>query len=214
MQICGDAERNVYRMRIKKIISICENTKQVILYYDPIRKMQWISNGIGIYPLQGCPIFDEESFCVTYEINDTKREKMSFRINEELPHTYDFSDTDNFETVSEKLTLSVSYQHYDAVAFRTEFGLELIQGSCLKPFSDYDSTTLSFYIRRTKGNHRYFVVKNGFMLIGLIEPLMVIDRGFLNELNSFAKMANATFYNNAENSGKNTQIEMPEDSDV
>lgn len=201
-------------MKIKKIIRICENTKQVILYDDPVRKMQWISNGIGIYPLQGCPIFDEESFCVTYEINDTKREKMSFRINEELPHTYEFSDTDNFETVAEKLPFTVNYQHYDAVAFRTEFGLEFIQSCYLTPFSDYDSTKLSFYIRSTKDNHRYFIVKNGFMLIGIIAPLMVIDRGFLNELDKFTKMANATFYNNAENFEKNTQIEMPEDSDV
>lgn len=196
-------------MKIKKIIKLCKDAHRLILFADPIRNMQWISDGYAIYPLQGCPIFDEDSFCNTYEINDKQRDKIIFQINEALPEGYDFNDTDNFETDIEKLPLSVCYSSYNTVAFKTEFGIEFINREHLVPFSDYDSKDLSFCLRITNAGHSYFVVKNGFMLIGIIEPVKIIDRTFLDELKGFVNQVEITIYNNSEKQ-KDPQLKMSE----
>lgn len=198
-------------MKIKKIIKLCKDSHKLALFADSTRKMKWLSDGYAIYPLQGCPIFDEDSFCNTYEINDSQRNKIVFRINEELPQGYDFSDTDNFESITEKMPLSVNYSSYDSVAFKTEFGVVFVKRSHLHPFDDYDSKDLSFMLRTNKSGQPYFAVKNGFMLIGIIEPLKVIDRTFCEELMNFTKQVEVTFYNGLEKKNtENAQIEMPE----
>lgn len=196
-------------MKIKKIIKLCKDAHQLILYADTERNMQWLSDGFAIYPLQGCPVFDEDSFCKTYEINDTQRNKIVFRINEELPSRYDFDDTDNLETVVERLPLSVCYCSYNSVALKTEHGVEFINAEHLMPFADYNSRELSYSLRHNKNGHPYFAVKNGFMLIGIIEPIKMIDKTFFEELKAFEKQVEITIYNNSVKS-HNPQLKLDE----
>lgn len=196
-------------MKIKKIIKLCKDAYQLILYVDPVRNMQWLSDGHAIYPLQGCPMFEEDSFCNTYEINDTQRNKIVFRINEELPGCYNFGDNDNLETVAERLPLAVCYSSYNSVALKTEHGVEFINAKHLMPFADYDSKDLSFSLRHTESGQPYFAVKNGFMLIGIIEPIKMIDKIFLEELKAFEKQVEITIYNNSVKS-HNPQLELDE----
>lgn len=199
-------------MKIKKIIKLCKDAHTLILFADPLRDMQWLSDGHAIYPLQGCPIFDEDSFCNTYEINDTQRKKIVFRINEELPDYYDFGDNDNLETVVERLPLAVSYSRYNSVALKTEHGVEFINAEHIIPFADYDSKDLSFNLRHKKLGQPYFAVKNGFMLIGIIEPINMIDKIFLEELKAFEKQVEITVYNNSVKS-HNPQLALDEVTD-
>lgn len=194
-------------MKIKKIIKLCKDAHNLILFTDPKRNIQWLSDGHAIYPLQGCPVFDEDSFCNTYEINDKQRDKIVFRINEPLPDNYDFEDFDEFETDIEKLPLTVCYSSYNTVAFKTEFGIEFINREHLVAFSDYDSKDISFCLRTTKKGHPYFVVKNGFMLIGIIEFVKMIDKKFLDELKDFLRQVEITAYNDTKKS-ENTQFEL------
>ena len=124
-------------MKIKKIISLCKTAGQLILYSDPERDIQWLSDGRAIYPLIGCPKFDEDSFCNTYEITDSQRKKIAFRIDEPLPLHFNFDDTDDYETETERIPLSVTYSTYDAVALKTQYGIEFINRAHIHPFGDY-----------------------------------------------------------------------------
>lgn len=194
-------------MKIKKIIALCKNAGQLILYSDPDRDIQWLSDGIAIYPLIGCPKFDADSFCNTYEITDSQRKKMAFRINEHLPINFDFDDTDDFETETEKMPLSVTYSTYDAVAFKTQYGIEFINRAHLQPFGDYSGRDIVCTLRTDESGESYFAVKNGFMLIGIVLPLKIIVKSFIDDLKTFERQVEVTFYNNK---SENPQLEMPE----
>ncbi len=194
-------------MKIKKIISLCKTAGQLILYADPDRDIQWLSDGRAIYPLIGCPKFDEDSFCNTYEITDSQRKKMAFRINEQLPVHFNFDDTDDFETETEKMPLSVTYSTYDAVAYKTQYGVEFINRAHLQPFGDYSGRDIVCTLRTFESGDSYFAIKNGFMLIGIVLPLKIIVKSFIDDLKTFERQVEVTFYNSK---SENPQLEMPE----
>lgn len=194
-------------MKIKKIISLCKIAGQLILYSDPDRDIQWLSDGRAIYPLIGCPKFDEDSFCNTYEITDSQRKKMAFRINEPLPVHFNFEDTDDFETETEKMPLSVTYSAYDAVAYKTQYGVEFINRAHLQPFGDYSGRDIVCTLRTFESGESYFAIKNGFMLIGIVLPLKIIVKSFIDDLKTFERQVEVTFYNSK---SENPQLEMPE----
>ena len=197
-------------MKIKKIISLCKTAGQLILFSDPERDIQWLSDGRAIYPLIGCPKFDEDSFCNTYEINDSQRKKIAFRIDEPLPVHFNFDDTDDYETETERMPLAVTYSTYDAVAFKTQYGIEFINRAHLHPFSDYSGRDIIFTLRTDESGNTYFSVKCGFMLIGIVTPLEIINRSFISELKAFERQVEITFHNNNIIPSDDSQIEMLE----
>jgi hypothetical protein len=194
-------------MKIKKIISLCKTAGQLILYSDPERDIQWLSDGRAIYPLIGCPKFDEDSFCNTYEITDSQRKKIAFRIDEPLPLHFNFDDTDDYETETERMPLSVTYSAYDAVALKTQYGIEFINRAHIHPFGDYSVRDIIFTLRTDETGNTYFAVKCGFMLIGIVLPLKIIVKSFIDDLKNFERQVEVTFYNSK---SENPQLEMPE----
>lgn len=58
-------------MKLKKVLSICKANGLYYLY-DRIDRSgeitQWLGDGYAIYPLDGLPILDEESFCAVFDI--------------------------------------------------------------------------------------------------------------------------------------------------
>ena len=194
-------------MKIKKIISLCKTAGQLILYSDPERDIQWLSDGRAIYPLIGCPKFDEDSFCNTYEITDSQRKKIAFHIDEPLPLHFNFDDTDDYETETERMPLSVTYSTYDAVALKTQYGIEFINRAHIHPFGDYSVRDIIYTLRTDESGNTYFAVKCGFMLIGIVLPLKIIVKSFIDDLKTFERQVEVTFYNNRSD---NPQLEMPE----
>lgn len=179
-------------MKLKKIVKLCKDAGVLTIYNDRTRDIQWISDGHAVYPLQGCPVFDEGSFCSTFEINDKQRDKMHITIQDELPEHLDFGDSDNFETVVEELPLYVSYSAFDVVAFKTESGIEFVKREHLAPLGDYSSRDLMYFLRTTKHGVNYFVVKNGFELAAVIMPVKIITDDFMKELRDFVTLAKIT----------------------
>lgn len=92
---------------------------------------------------------------------------------------------------------------------KTEHGVEFINAVHLIPFADYDSKDLSFNLRHNKLGQPYFAVKNGFMLIGIIEPVKMIDKTFFEELKAFEKQVEITIYNKSVKS-ESAQLELDE----
>lgn len=74
-------------MKLKKVLSICK-TNGLYYLYDRIDRSgeitQWLGDGYALYPLDGLPILDEESFCAVFDITGKQREKILFR-HERLP---------------------------------------------------------------------------------------------------------------------------------
>ena len=58
-------------MKLKKVLSICK-TNGLYYLYDRIDRSgeitQWLGDGYALYPLDGLPILDEESFCAVFDI--------------------------------------------------------------------------------------------------------------------------------------------------
>lgn len=60
-------------MKLKKVLSICK-TNGLYYLYDRIDRSgeitQWLGDACALYPLDGLPILDEESFCAVFDISD------------------------------------------------------------------------------------------------------------------------------------------------
>ena len=81
-------------MKLKKVLSICKANGLYYLY-DRIDRSgeitQWLGDGYALYPLDGLPILDEESFCAVFDITGKQREKILFR-HERLPEHLNVED--------------------------------------------------------------------------------------------------------------------------
>lgn len=81
-------------MKLKKVLSICKANGFYYLY-DRIDRSgeitQWLGDGYALYPLDGLPILDEESFCAVFDITGKQREKILFR-HERLPEHLNVED--------------------------------------------------------------------------------------------------------------------------
>ena len=81
-------------MKLKKVLSICK-TNGLYYLYDRIDRSgeitQWLGAGYALYPLDGLPILDEESFCAVFDITGKQREKILFR-HERLPEHLNVED--------------------------------------------------------------------------------------------------------------------------
>lgn len=81
-------------MKLKKVLSILKANGLYYLY-DRIDRSgeitQWLGDGYAIYPLDGLPILDEESFCAVFDITGKQREKILFR-HERLPEHLNVED--------------------------------------------------------------------------------------------------------------------------
>lgn len=81
-------------MKLKKVLSICKANGLYYLY-DRIDRSgeitQWLGDACALYPLDGLPILDEESFCAVFDITGKQREKILFR-HERLPEHLNVED--------------------------------------------------------------------------------------------------------------------------
>lgn len=172
-------------MKIEKIINICKRCGHITIYYGN-GGVQWISDGAAIYPLFGCPIFDEASFCATYDISDEKKQ-IEFK---EMPKCVDFSDETKNETEVER-----GGPIFGAlVPITTSHGVEFIKSQYLTPFADSDNNMLRIYERTNAAGMTYFAIKDGFMLVGIVMPYDCINEAFVKRLKDLAEQCEITLY--------------------
>lgn len=183
-------------MNFSKIISLCKESNMMILYDDEEKGMQWISDGSSVYPMLGTVELDFISLCNVCKISESKQKSMTVREHEKLPASV-FSFDDNITTENKILRLpyTINMKSITAVPFETSQGVIFIDKDCLAPFSDYSELNLLYYERFTPDNRQYLAVKNGLMLIGIIQPLNIIDGKFISELDNFQKLCAAAWFN-------------------
>lgn len=176
-------------MKFKKIITLCKNNKQIRLYDG--ESEQWISDGYALYPLFNMPKFDEESICRACDITEKQADKMLISYDHGLPSAFDYSDTTPNETPCAR---------EDAIFGRiipiiTSHGMEFINGNYLLPFEDADDDMLYIFERTQESGQPYFVVKQGFALVGIIMPYECINENFVKRLKNIYEQCEITLFN-------------------
>ena len=133
-------------MIVKKVIQLCKKAKTLILYEGA--GVQYISDGVGLYPLDGMPFFDETSICVAFDVNPQK-----INVLHELciPESVDVRDTTDDETEVTQNLMPIG----DNIPYTTSAGVEFIDRAHLAPI--YDENTRIFERHRAGGV--YFVAK-------------------------------------------------------
>lgn len=188
-------------MEIKKIINLCKKSGQLRIFENEGK--QWISDGHALYPLFDFPLFDEANICKVYDISAKKAAKMHITFDLNLPTSFDFRD----DTESETQCARGEPLFGGLIPITTAHGIEFIQSKYLSPFSDSDDAMLYIFERTTASGGSYFVIKEGFMLVGLVMPYDCINESFVNRIKGIYEQCEMALSNKQSNAEREDEGE-------
>lgn len=169
-------------MKLKKVLSICKANGLYYLY-DRIDRSgeitQWLGDGYAIYPLDGLPILDEESFCAVFDITGKQREKILFR-HERLPEHLNVEDVAAGDKLVREYETTFINGGLRLKPLKTNNGVTFIRSLYLSPLEDVIDM-VQFYERTTPQGGSYIVAKAGFLTAAVIMPY-AISKKFADEL--------------------------------
>ncbi len=87
------------------------------------------------------------------------------------------------------------YIKVSTLAYATSQGIAFVDKKYFAPFTDMDEAYLRVFERYTKDGDLYFAVKNGFELVGIILPTNVIEKDFVEDMESMAKACRLALQN-------------------
>jgi len=165
-----------------KVLSICK-TNGLYYLYDRIDRSgeitQWLGDGYALYPLDGLPILDEESFCAVFDITGKQREKILFR-HERLPEHLNVEDVAAGDKLVREYETTFINGGLRLKPLKTNNGVTFIRSLYLSPLEDVIDM-VQFYERTTPQGGSYIVAKAGFLTAAVIMPY-VISKKFADEL--------------------------------
>lgn len=169
-------------MKLKKVLSICKANGLYYLY-DRIDRSgeitQWLGDGYALYPLDGLPILDEESFCAVFDITGKQREKILFR-HERLPEHLNVEDVAAGDKLVREYETTFINGGLRLKPLKTNNGVTFIRSLHLSPLEDVIDM-VQFYERTTPDGGSYIVAKAGFLTAAVIMPY-AISKKFADEL--------------------------------
>lgn len=125
-------------MKLKKVLSICK-TNGLYYLYDRIDRSgeitQWLGDGYALYPLDGLPILDEESFCAVFDITGKQREKILFR-HERLPEHLNVEDVAAGDKLVREYETTFINGGLRLKPLKTNNGVMFIRSLYLSPLED------------------------------------------------------------------------------
>lgn len=205
-------------MKIRKIIDICKKNGNIIIFESG--KEQWISDGCAVFPMFNLPKFDKNSLCKTYDITDKQTNKIIFRHEMGLPSSYDFNDVSVGENIVERGPVCIVDAGRSLIPYATSQGVVFIDAKYLQPLADIENGMLELYERKAKNGQIYFAAKTGFMLVGIIMPVDVINTAFVGRLKAFAEQCDVALFNKqsaerakAENGDQRTLFDETEEGE-
>lgn len=135
----------------------------------PTPPRQWISDGVGAYPLDGLPYLDEESVCAIFDIDAKKRYKLVVSHAGTLPEGMDFTDYHRGDDPLEQLDFQMSLGGNEMTLFRDGGGgLVVIKSAYRKPLEAWSECEC--FKRVDSEGRPYVAVMSGCILRGLIFP--------------------------------------------
>lgn len=161
-------------MKLKKVLSICK-TNGFYYLYDRIDRSgeitQWLGDGYALYPLDGLPILDEESFCAVFDITGKQREKILFR-HERLPEHLNVEDVAAGDKLVREYETTFINGGLRLKPLKTNNGVTFIRSLYLSPLEDVIDM-VQFYERTTPQGGSYIVAKAGFLTAAVIMPYVI-----------------------------------------
>lgn len=191
-------------MKIRKIIDICKKKGSVIIFESG--KEQWISDGAAVFPMFDLPKFDEDSLCRTYDITDKQATKIHFRHEYTMPEAYDFEDFSEGENVVMRGPMCLLDTNRSIIPYMTSQGVAFIDAKYLQPLSDIEDVMLNLYERQTKSGQIYFAAKSGFMLVGIILPIDVVNDQFVDRLKQLTQQCEIALFNKKSAEKRNFEV--------
>lgn len=171
-------------MKIKKIIDLIKKSGVLAIYEG--KDCQWLSDGHATYPVTDLPEICSVTLCAMYDITAKQADKLRIIDRIALPTTCNYADTVENEKIIPECPIEIIVGDKRLIAYATSQGIAFLDKRYLAPFSDMDENMLRVYERYTADGDLYFVVKNGFMLVGIIEPAKVINVDFVASIKSMA----------------------------
>lgn len=176
-------------MKIKTLAAICKKAG-VFCLYDRITPdgevaEQWLGNHGAVYPLFGLPYLQESNIYTMFDFTDKQQEKIYFR-HDRLPEGINFEDVDANESILDREKLTIGYAGRILRPLQTRRGLVFIDVEQLSPLADM-ADTLELYERQTPSGGTYIAAKSGFMLLGVVMPYNIIEKGFVEQLETLSR---------------------------
>lgn len=169
-------------MKIKRIVDNCKKAGE--LYITDVDGVQWVGNSRGMYPLVGLPKFTPESLCDTFGINEETQSKMILN-EKELKEwgKISFGELTSEDEAAEIVPVGVIYSGRSLACVKSEGSIYFIDRRLFNPFDE------SFELfKRRFGPVEYFVVSQGFFVVGIIFPEMEYRAQLAGELKELVKL--------------------------
>ncbi len=150
-------------LKYKKIVELLARSKTIALY--DVEPVQWISDGVAAYPMEGMPRFDELALRRAYDIDD----KVLIVTEEGLPPGMCFEDIDKAENAVFPERVQLQPTGDSLTSFRTQRGTTFIKKRYLDVAGK--SAEMNCYERLTADGGLYIAAKDGFRLQAVIMPM-------------------------------------------
>lgn len=154
-------------MKFNKILALCKKLDKVILITDSKSNTQYLSNGIGLYPMLGIPFCTIENVKNLLGLNDNQRDTWIFSEIEDIDEMYT-SDAETYEERIEPYFFSVKTSAAEIFVYKSSIGLIAVDKAYIDAVSCKGDTEM--YLR-IKGLEKTVIVKSGLINYGAIAPI-------------------------------------------
>lgn len=154
-------------MKFNKILALCKKLDKVILITDSKSNTQYLSNGIGIYPMLGIPFCTIENVKNLLGLNDNQRDTWIFSEMVDIDEMYT-SDAETYEEKIEPYFFSVKTSAAEIFVYKSSIGLIAVDKAYIDAVSCKGDTEM--YLR-IKGLEKTVIVKSGLINYGAIAPI-------------------------------------------
>lgn len=180
-------------MKIKAIASLCKQSKSIHFYSSGESDLQWIGDGYAMYPLHNMPLLTKQNIFTIFDVPDSKRNDYTFRENG-LPEGYCYEDIDDAERMLDQEGIFITRMGTTLQPLRTVQGLVFIDTDYLKPVSDIKDT-IELFERLTVSGRPYIAIKNGMLLVGIVQINDVIDGKFVDQMENLTAQCKFAYEN-------------------
>ena len=163
-------------MKFKKIETLLKSRRTIIICEGP--DCQWIGDGSAFYPCYKYPHLDEKTLPVLMDIPEDKIDKYTISVKG-LPKNVSFMDAVENENVVSRGNFEFVIDGMHLEPIETSQGMVFISTKYLKPYSD-EKEGVQLFERINTAGAPYIAVKKGFVLLGIITPINIIDEKFIS----------------------------------
>lgn len=162
-------------MKLKDIAAILRAGR--IIYIIEGKDGQWLGDGCCAYPIYGLPHMEQDNMRTLLDIPEKQWDRYNV-----INKRFLFDESDNALDEFQLADIGVSLSHLGTVAIPLVGNRKLfyILPKYIKPFQDGKS--YSYFARKTSDGNYNIVVKEGFLLRGVIVPYDIVNEKFIDTL--------------------------------